>query len=57
MGMSFSYGPPPDKKEMIALIRAAVDLGGGRRLESFDSPGHARHHVGLPAGKPGAAGT
>ena len=24
-----------------------VDLGGGRRLESFDSPGHARHHVGL----------
>ncbi|MGD1016272.1 MAG: aldo/keto reductase [Roseiarcus sp.] len=27
MGMSFSYGPPPDKKEMVALIRAAVDLG------------------------------
>lgn len=27
--------------------RDAVDLGGGRRLESFDSPGHARHHVGL----------
>ncbi len=25
----------------------SVDLGGGRRLESFDSPGHARHHVGL----------
>jgi glyoxylase-like metal-dependent hydrolase (beta-lactamase superfamily II) len=24
-----------------------IDLGGGRRLESFDSPGHARHHVGL----------
>jgi glyoxylase-like metal-dependent hydrolase (beta-lactamase superfamily II) len=24
-----------------------VDLGGGRRLDSFDSPGHARHHVGL----------
>ncbi len=27
MGMSFSYGPPADKKEMIALIRAAVDQG------------------------------
>jgi len=27
MGMSFSYGPPPDKKEMVALIRAAVDQG------------------------------
>lgn len=24
-----------------------VDLGGGRRLESHHSPGHARHHVGL----------
>lgn len=27
MGMSFSYGAPHDKKEMIALIRAAVDRG------------------------------
>ncbi len=27
MGMSFSYGPPADKKEMIALIRSAVDQG------------------------------
>ena len=25
----------------------AVDLGGGRRLDSHYSPGHARHHVGL----------
>ena len=24
-----------------------VDLGDGRRLESYYSPGHARHHVGL----------
>jgi glyoxylase-like metal-dependent hydrolase (beta-lactamase superfamily II) len=24
-----------------------VDLGGGRRLSSYYSPGHARHHVGL----------
>ncbi len=27
MGMSFAYGPAPDKKETIALIRKAVDLG------------------------------
>jgi len=27
MGMSFSYGPPKDKKEMIALLRTAVDRG------------------------------
>ena len=27
MGMSFSYGPPGDKQEMIALIRSAVEKG------------------------------
>jgi aryl-alcohol dehydrogenase-like predicted oxidoreductase len=27
MGMSFSYGPPKDKQEMISLIRSAVELG------------------------------
>jgi aryl-alcohol dehydrogenase-like predicted oxidoreductase len=27
MGMSFSYGPPKDKEEMIALLRAAVERG------------------------------
>jgi aryl-alcohol dehydrogenase-like predicted oxidoreductase len=27
MGMSFSYGPAHDKKEMIALLRTAVDRG------------------------------
>jgi glyoxylase-like metal-dependent hydrolase (beta-lactamase superfamily II) len=35
-----------------AAIRAVedtgtIDLGGGRRLDSHYSPGHARHHVGL----------
>ncbi|MFB4318744.1 MBL fold metallo-hydrolase [Actinomadura sp. 21ATH] len=35
-----------------ARIRAveetgSIDLGGGRRLESYYSPGHAKHHVGL----------
>jgi aryl-alcohol dehydrogenase-like predicted oxidoreductase len=27
MGMSFSYGPPKDKQEMTALLRASVDRG------------------------------
>ncbi len=27
MGMSYSYGPPADKKEMVTLIRAAVEQG------------------------------
>jgi aryl-alcohol dehydrogenase-like predicted oxidoreductase len=27
MGMSFGYGPPKDKQEMISLIRAAVEHG------------------------------
>jgi len=27
MGMSFGYGPPKDKQEMRAVIRAAVERG------------------------------
>src|SRR6476620_3500487 len=27
MGMSFSYGPPKDKREMTTLLRAAVERG------------------------------
>src|SRR5580700_3805704 len=27
MGMSFSYGPPADKPEMISLLRSAVERG------------------------------
>jgi aryl-alcohol dehydrogenase-like predicted oxidoreductase len=27
MGMSFGYGPPKDKQQMIAVIRKAVELG------------------------------
>jgi aryl-alcohol dehydrogenase-like predicted oxidoreductase len=27
MGMSFAYGPPPDKREMISLLRTAVERG------------------------------
>ena len=27
MGMSFSYGPPKDKREMTSLLHAAVERG------------------------------
>lgn len=27
MGMTFAYGPPPDRSEMITLLRSAVELG------------------------------
>jgi len=27
MGMSYSYGPPADKQEMIRLLRSAVERG------------------------------
>ena len=27
MGMTYGYGPPPDKQEMISLIRSAVERG------------------------------
>src|SRR5215213_1629284 len=27
MGMSFSYGPPKDKQEMISLLRSSVERG------------------------------
>jgi aryl-alcohol dehydrogenase-like predicted oxidoreductase len=33
MGMSFSYGPPKDKREMISLLRAAVE----RDITFFDT--------------------
>jgi aryl-alcohol dehydrogenase-like predicted oxidoreductase len=33
MGMSFSYGPPKDTREMTALLRAAVDMG----VDFFDT--------------------
>ena len=34
MGMSMAYGPPADKKEMIALIHKAVERG----ITFFDMP-------------------
>src|SRR5207342_1835252 len=39
---------PTDPTRISALgTTGTVDLGGGRRLEAFHAPGHARHHLGL----------
>jgi glyoxylase-like metal-dependent hydrolase (beta-lactamase superfamily II) len=39
----------PTAAERIVSVaeRGRIDLGGGRRLDSHYSPGHAKHHVGL----------
>ena len=39
--------PVPAARLRTLDDRGAVDLGDGRRLESYYSPGHAKHHVGL----------
>lgn len=44
------FGPllPTDQERVTVLgERGSIDLGGGRRLDSFYSPGHAQHHIGL----------
>jgi aryl-alcohol dehydrogenase-like predicted oxidoreductase len=49
MGMSFGYGQPADKEEMISLIRSAVDRG----VTFFDTAevyGPPQHHPSLCAG-------
>src|ERR1022692_2582751 len=37
---------PADRIDVVGQT-GSIDLGGGRRLESHYTPGHARHHVGL----------
>src|SRR5580698_1858401 len=39
--------PTPAERIRAVQHTGLVDLGGGRRLESHYSPGHAKHHVGL----------
>ncbi|GAB3667582.1 MBL fold metallo-hydrolase [Actinocorallia lasiicapitis] len=39
--------PTPAERIVSVADVGVIDLGGGRRLESYYSPGHARHHVGL----------
>ena len=42
-----TLAPTPADRIRAVARTGIVDLGGGRRLESHYSPGHARHHVGL----------
>src|SRR5487761_1707020 len=39
--------PTPAERIETVEDTGTVDLGGGRRLDSYYSPGHAKHHVGL----------
>ncbi|MGP7998514.1 MAG: MBL fold metallo-hydrolase [Streptosporangiaceae bacterium] len=39
--------PTPAERISVVGQRGHIDLGGGRRLDSHYSPGHAKHHVGL----------
>jgi glyoxylase-like metal-dependent hydrolase (beta-lactamase superfamily II) len=44
----FGVLAPVPAERIVALDDTdIVDLGGGRRLDSYYSPGHAKHHVGL----------
>jgi glyoxylase-like metal-dependent hydrolase (beta-lactamase superfamily II) len=39
--------PVPADRIMALDDTGTIDLGGGRHLDSYYSPGHAKHHVGL----------
>ena len=42
-----ALAPVPAERIVALDDTGTVDLGGGRRLDSHYSPGHAKHHVGL----------
>ena len=39
--------PTPAERVHVLADEEAIDLGGGRTLRAIDSPGHAKHHLGL----------
>ena len=39
--------PTPADRLHVLADEEAIDLGGGRTLVAIDSPGHAKHHLGL----------
>jgi glyoxylase-like metal-dependent hydrolase (beta-lactamase superfamily II) len=39
--------PTPAERVHVLADGEEVDIGGGRRLTTIDSPGHAKHHLGL----------
>jgi glyoxylase-like metal-dependent hydrolase (beta-lactamase superfamily II) len=46
-GLFGTLAPTPAGRIRAVEKTGVVDLGGGRRLDSHYSPGHAKHHVGL----------
>jgi glyoxylase-like metal-dependent hydrolase (beta-lactamase superfamily II) len=42
-----ALAPTPAGRIRTVAQTGTIDLGGGRRLQSHYTPGHARHHVGL----------
>jgi glyoxylase-like metal-dependent hydrolase (beta-lactamase superfamily II) len=46
-GLFGEMAPTPAGRIRTVEERGTIDLGGGRRLDSHYSPGHAKHHVGL----------
>ena len=46
-GLFGEMAPTPADRIRPVEERGTIDLGGGRRLDSHYSPGHAKHHVGL----------
>jgi len=42
-----ALAPTPAERIETVEDTGVIDLGGGRRLDSHYSPGHAKHHVGL----------
>ena len=46
-GLFGEMAPTPADRIRTVEERGTIDLGGGRRLDSHYSPGHAKHHVGL----------
>jgi len=46
-GLFGTLAPTPAGRIRAVENTGVVDLGGGRRLDSYYSPGHAKHHVGL----------
>src|SRR5450755_2070576 len=46
-GLFGALAPTPADRIRTVAQTGTIDLGGGRRLESHYTPGHARHHIGL----------
>ncbi len=46
-GLFGELAPTPADRIRAVEQTGTIDLGGGRRLDSYYSPGHAKHHVGL----------